>query len=79
MYVQGKIKVSKSTKKRNFQASPAECFVIQSRVARWYILKPKKSYLGKFWGTFQWEKLVYSTATWNILRPFATFYANSVN
>jgi hypothetical protein len=42
----------------------------QALLKRWYIFKPKNPNLGKFWRALEWERLVYSLAIWNILRPF---------
>jgi hypothetical protein len=44
-----------------------------------YILKPKNTNFGSFWRALEWNRLVYSMATWNILRPFGTFYGYLVN
>jgi hypothetical protein len=33
-------------------------FFVRSRVARWHVIKPKKTSLGKFWRDLQWKMLV---------------------
>jgi hypothetical protein len=52
---------------------------VQSRVAGWYIFKPKNPYLGKFWRTLNWKRLVYFMAILSILRPNGLFYAHLVH
>jgi hypothetical protein len=37
--------------------------------ARWFIFRPKKNYLGKFWRVSQWKMLVYFMDIWSIFRP----------
>jgi hypothetical protein len=60
-------------------------------VARWYIFKPKKSNLGKFWKVFHrkmlvflwpsclfYSQMVHFMAIWYILWPFGTFCGHFV-
>jgi hypothetical protein len=48
------------------------------RVARGFVFKPKIPNLGKFWGTFECQMLVYSMTIWNILWPFGIIYGRLV-
>jgi hypothetical protein len=54
------------------------CTRERSRVARWYIFKPKNADLGKFWRALEWKSLAYSLAILNILLPFSKFYGHLV-
>jgi hypothetical protein len=40
----------------------------ESRVARWFIFKPKNPNLGTFWRALEWKMLVHFMTIWNILR-----------
>jgi hypothetical protein len=44
-----------------------------SRVARWFIFKPKIPNLDQFWRIWQWNILVYFIVVWYIFRPFGIF------
>jgi hypothetical protein len=46
---------------------------VPSRVARWYIFKPKFPNLGKFWGVWQWKMLIYFMTILYILRLLGIF------
>jgi hypothetical protein len=46
----------------------------RTRVARWFVFKPKFPNLGKFWRAFEWQMLVYFITIWNILWPFGLIY-----
>jgi hypothetical protein len=37
----------------------ADFFHIHTRVARWFVFKPKIPNLGKFWRALEWKMLVY--------------------
>jgi hypothetical protein len=50
-----------------------------SRVARWFIFKPKYvSQFGKFWRALECKMLVYFMTVLNILRPFGINYGRLV-
>jgi hypothetical protein len=49
-----------------------------SRVARWYILKPKIPIWVKFWSVLQSKILANFMAIWSTLLPFRKFYGNLV-
>jgi hypothetical protein len=49
-------------------------FGAPTKVARWYIFKPK-SQSGKFWRALELKMLAYFIVVWNILRPFGIFMA----
>jgi hypothetical protein len=44
----------------------------ESRVALWFVFKPKIHNLVKFWRALDWTILIYFTAVWNILGTFGT-------
>jgi hypothetical protein len=46
-----------------------------TRVARWFVFKPKNSNLGKFWSALERKMLVYFVVIWNI-RLFGKFYGH---
>jgi hypothetical protein len=48
--------------------------MLNTRVARWFVFKPKIQILGKFWRVLQWKMSVYFMDTWSILRSFVIFY-----
>jgi hypothetical protein len=49
---------------------------VESRLARWYIFRPKKYNLGKLGRALKWKSLVYLLAIWIILLPFRIVYGN---
>jgi hypothetical protein len=49
-----------------------------TRVARWYIFKPKNPHLGNFWRVLQWEMVVYFMNIWSILQSFVILYGHLV-
>jgi hypothetical protein len=48
-------------------------FEVRSRVARWFLFKPKIPFLGKFWRVLYWKMLVYLMAIWYILLSIGKF------
>jgi hypothetical protein len=50
-----------------------------TRVARWFIFKPKNSNLGNFWSASDWKILAYFMAIWNFLRTFGILYGYLVH
>jgi hypothetical protein len=55
---------------------PQMQFRLQSRVARWHILKPKNPKLGKFWRALQRKVFAYFMAIWSFLFSFGIFCGN---
>jgi hypothetical protein len=51
---------------------------IRARVARWFVFKPKKNNLGKFWRVLPRKTLVYFMTIWSILRHLEIFYGHLV-
>jgi hypothetical protein len=54
------------------------CQWLCTRVARWFVFKPKNPNLGKFWRVLQWKILVYFVTNRSILRPLEIFYGHLV-
>jgi hypothetical protein len=53
-------------------------FLMCTRVARWFIFKPKIPISGKFWMVLKWKVLVYFMALRFVLRPFGIFFDHLV-
>jgi hypothetical protein len=53
--------------------------LLSSRVARWFVFKPRNRNLGKFCRALDWKMLVYFKIIWNILRSFGIFYGPFCN
>jgi hypothetical protein len=51
----------------------------KTRVARWFVFKPKIPILGKFWRVLLWKILVYFVTIWSILMLLEIFYGHLVN
>jgi hypothetical protein len=51
----------------------------RTRVARWFVFKPKYLDLGKFSRALDWNMLIYVMAIWTILRTFEQFYDHLVH
>jgi hypothetical protein len=49
-------------------------FLIDVRVAGWFIFKTENPNLGKFWTALDWKILMYFITIWNILQTFMIFY-----
>jgi hypothetical protein len=47
---------------------------LSSRVARWFVFKPKNPNFVEFWLALHWKMVVYVMGTWSILRSFDIFY-----
>jgi hypothetical protein len=42
----------------------------KSRVARWFVFKPKLPVLGKTWRALEWKMLLYFIYICNVIQPF---------
>jgi uncharacterized membrane protein YqaE (UPF0057 family) len=49
-----------------------------TRVARWFLFRPKNTNLGIFWRTLGWKMLLYILIISNILPPLGIFYGHFV-
>jgi hypothetical protein len=54
-------------------------FAAPSRVARWFLFKPKNHNFGSFWRALGWTILLYVMAIWNILLTFGICYDHLVH
>jgi hypothetical protein len=65
--------------KRKFSPTCSTYFEASgTRVARWFVFKPKIQIWVNYGAPWNEKKLVYYMALWNIFLPFGIFYGNLV-